>query len=123
LTQNTNDRISLEQSLIEKSLAVDNSQPAQLWLEDPKLEVFIAEWDRLINYYQHHANDKDIGVEVIREFLDFNRLFRNILLDENESKQTRERATEHLETLEYRLSEIIKEVVTHLENGDTRDDR
>jgi hypothetical protein len=112
----SSDRALLEKQIMEKRWKVDISKPGGLWVEDDEFEAFLDAWSDLASYYSSHADDTVIGVEVLREYVDFTRLLRRLVMNEEIDATRREKAMDDLEYLEARLEEIITEVVTYLDS-------
>ncbi len=108
-------RTELEKRIMEKGEEIDVSKPDAAWLDDEAFEEFLSAWQDLVRYYASHADDTVIGVEVLREYLDYTRLLRKVLLYQDIDKERREKVNEAIISLEHILGEIIKEVVTYLQ--------
>jgi hypothetical protein len=107
-------REALEKSIIDKSWQINISKRNPEWVHDPEVEVFLDAWYALRSYYAEHPNDTVIGVEVLKAYLDYTRLLRKILQNDEVEVGIRERAEEIIESLEGELEWIITEVVTYL---------
>jgi hypothetical protein len=110
-------RIELEKQIIEKEWEINLSLSDLTWLDSDGLEKLLNAWGELAKYYASHADDTAISVEVLRSYLHYTRMLREILLNEDIDTKMRERAKDTLVDLEWCLEEIIKEVVTYLDSA------
>lgn len=111
-------RTELERKIIEKSWAVDVTKADGAWLDGAAFEEFLSAWRDLVSYYEVHADDVVISVEVLREYLHFTRLLRRLLLHEELDLTRREQVEASIGALEDILESIITEVVMYLETVD-----
>jgi hypothetical protein len=109
-------REEIEKYIIEKGIEVNVSKPQGEWLNDEEFESFLDAWSILENYYSEHNDDAVIGIEVLREYLHFTRLLRNLMLYHELSDEQLEQAKDAIESLEFTLEEIITEVVSYLDD-------
>lgn len=110
-TENRLTRAELEQNIIDKSWQVDISLIDAAWLESIEFHEFMRAWSDLVAYYEVNPEDTQIGVEVLREYVDFTRLLRNIMVNEAYDEDRRKQSEDELKGIEFKLEEIIREVV------------
>ncbi len=113
--KNNISRAELEKRIVALGEAVDLTKPNSGWLEDDNFRAFLDAWNSLKQFYGEHT-DTIIGIEVLREYVDYARLLRRMLSDDNLSKEIRQKARDALEGLEYYIDEIIRSGVTNQEN-------
>ncbi len=107
------ERQRLEELIIQTSDDVDNAKPDGTWIYDTEYYAFQKAWGQLVSYYASHADDTQISVEVMREYLVFTRMLRHAMLDDRLTKERQEQASDALISLEGALNEIITEIVTY----------
>jgi hypothetical protein len=117
-------RSTLEQDIVSKAdKAILTIDPDDLsWLFNEEMEAFLDAWRFLVNYYGS-SNETLMSVEVVREYVHFMRLLRNIQTSAREvssdkeiSVEEKKRATHIMNLLEYFIDEIIKEVERTVNN-------
>ncbi len=73
------------------------------------LENYLKAWRELVTYFEHHE-DLSIGVEMVREHLEWISLFSTIRDDEKQTQSCRELAYEACYEMSWYMTEIIKAV-------------
>jgi hypothetical protein len=111
------ERKRLELEMIEKSDAIDVTKLDGAWISSAEFYEFIKSWQKLVVYYTEHGDDKDIAVVAVREYLEIGRLLRKIMLDDSKDASIREQAEDAINDLEGQIEDIIREVVTYLNNS------
>lgn len=86
------------------------------WVNSQEFGYFIDTWIDLLTFYRLHT-DTVIGLEAIGEYVSFMRLLRRLMSSDKVDASLRERAEEHLNTLEGVMEEIIVAAVSNLENN------
>jgi hypothetical protein len=105
------DRRELEKRILElaRSVPVEDIE----WLSSQQLYEFIGAWWALAKYYTEN-NDTVIGVELVSEFVNFERLLRRLMHDNTVDPEIRQRAEDQLLDLDAGIDEVFKEAISHL---------
>lgn len=104
-------RSDLENELVNSANII--TYDGQNCLNKEQVETFSETWRELVDYYENH-DDNDIGVEVIREFIDWQMRFSTVWHDETRPANCREAALDPLEELELLMNNIIRAVEMRL---------
>jgi hypothetical protein len=66
----------------------------------PEFDEFLMSWLELKSFHESHEPSQVIGAKVISELIPFIRFLRRILVDREQTEETRRYAAEQLEALE-----------------------
>jgi hypothetical protein len=111
-------RRDLEKRIVQTGEAIDLMKQDGSWLDDDEFRKFLDAWWDLNRFYEEHT-DTVISIETIREYVDFVRLLRGMMVDDEIAKEFQQKAKDELEAIEYYMDEIIREGVSNLENSDS----
>jgi hypothetical protein len=111
-------RSSLEERIFELGESVPVGDPTAGdidWLYGQQLDDFIDAWYTLAKYYEI-SGDTVISVETISYYVDFSRLLRRLMCDNNIDPKHRQQAEDQLQGLDAMMDEVIKEAGTNRNN-------
>ena len=101
-------RAGLEQAILSASKLIREDKTTHC-LDAHSVEAFLEAWRHLVTYYEEN-DDRTIGVEIVREYLDWLTRFSTIWHSERRLLDCREMASEACEELEVYMDGIIKAV-------------
>jgi hypothetical protein len=81
-----------------EAVALDPDKPD--WMYSPEFDEFLMSWLELKSFHESHEPSQVIGAKVISELIPFIRFLRRILVDREQTEETRRYAAEQLEALE-----------------------
>ena len=113
-------RYSLERRIADLANEVPVETPPANWVTGPDFDNFILSWLDLKEYYELN-DDTVIGPEVISEFIRISRELRHIVVNSEQTPDTREHASEQLTGLELTVELTLWEATNNLyANSTTR---
>ena len=88
------------------AIDIEDIAGAYGWPDMPQFDAFVSAWDELINYYRASA-DTVVDVEILKAYVDYSRLLRDLLASPVIDPQQRAQARSALESLETRMDQVI----------------
>jgi hypothetical protein len=107
-------RRKLEKQIVLAAANIHQSNrdtPNETCFDQPAVDQFVGAWFSLVHYYRDN-DDRDIGVEVVREYIYWLNRFGAIHLNPNRDKRCIDQARDALIEMEGLMTEIIR-IIEH----------
>ncbi|MFQ3568267.1 MAG: hypothetical protein SNJ59_14865 [Aggregatilineales bacterium] len=102
-------RRRLEDRILALAGRVDTSRPEGRWLDDERFWDFIYAWHDLKRHYEH-SDDTTLSAELLRLYLGYAALLRELRENPRVALHRQERATSALMELNYQVDGVIQQI-------------
>lgn len=106
-------REELESQIVDTADQIWVDRSKSDWIQSQEFDDFIEAW-RMLAYWHGQNTDAVIGMEAIKEYVNFSVIFRKMMLNERLTPEDRERAESGLGRLNIWLNEALTMGISNL---------